>query len=133
MASLTTYAANKQNDHMLSVAPWTMPTHVWVGLFTTKPGAAGTQTGEVAAASYARQQVTYAAAVAGVSDNAQLTWTQAGTGEDWGTPGWFGILDAATGGNMLATDTLSPGMHITAGMQYVVAAAALRVTNALAS
>ena len=131
MANITTYAANKLVDHILGTAEYTFPATVYVALFTANPTIAGAQTSEVAEAAYARQAVDFDASVAGASDNtAQITFPQAGTGEDWGTISHFGIMDALTAGNMLGFGEFTkapadPHMHITAGMQYVIPAGAL--------
>lgn len=132
MANITTYAANKMVDHLLGTTAYTFPSTVYVALFTEDPTTAGTQTSEVTGAAYARQAVDFDASDAGASDNtAQIAYTKAGTSEDWGTITHFGIMDALTAGNMLAFGALLPIMHITDGMQYLIAAGALDVSITL--
>ena len=129
MANITTYAANKMVDHMLGTTAYTFPATVYVALLTADPTIAGTQTSEVSEAAYARQAVDFDASASGASDNtAQISFAQAGTGEDWGSITHFGIMDAETAGNMLFFGELLPVMHITDGMVYLVAAGALDVS-----
>lgn len=129
MANITTYLANKLLDHALGTAAYTHPATVYVALYTADPTIAGTQTNEVAAASYARIATDFDAAATGTCDNtAQITWTQAGAAEDWGTITHWAIMDALTTGNMLFFGEIDPDMHITTGMQYIVAAGALDLT-----
>ena len=132
MANITTYAAGKLLDHMLGTTAYTFPSTVYVALYKASPTIAGTQTNEVGGATataYSRQATDFDAAVAGACDNtAQITFTEAAAGDDWGTVTHWAILDALTAGNMLFFGTVSPEMTITAGMQYVIAAGALDLT-----
>ena len=134
MANITTYAANKIQDHMLGTAEYTFPATVYLALYKASPTIAGTQTNEVSGATataYARQAVDFDAAVAGACDNtSQITFTEAAAGDDWGTISHWAIMDALTAGNMLGFGEFTkapadPHMHITAGMQYVIPAGAL--------
>ena len=134
MANITTYLANKLLDHATGKAAYTMPTTTYVALYKASPTIAGTQTNEVGtgAASYARVALGPTVANAGAAENTnQLTWTQAGTGETWGTVTHWAVLDALTTGNMLFFGELDPDMAITAGMQYIIAAGALDLSIVL--
>lgn len=109
MASMTQYLQKKLVDHALGLAAYTMPTAVYVGLFTGSPGETGSQTSEVVAAEYARQELTShmdaTVLATGVASNASgLTFPEPVS--DWGTIAYVGILDAASGGNMLFYEAL---------------------------
>lgn len=134
MANITTYLANKLLDHASGKAAYTKPVKTYVALYKADPTIAGTQTNEVGttAASYARVELGPTVANAGAIENAaQLTWTEAGAGENWGTVTHWAILDELTAGNMLFFGTLAPNMEITAGMQYIIAAGALDLSIVL--
>ncbi|WP_052409536.1 phage tail fiber protein [Paraburkholderia oxyphila] len=89
--------------HFLGVAPWTMPTTVYVALFTTNPTMpAGTGGVEVTGGSYVRQPITWTVSGSGpaVASNTALVQFPTATAS-WGTVTGAGIYDAATGGNLI--------------------------------
>ena len=53
MANMTNYLENKLIDHLLRGIPYTAPTTLYIGLFTSAPGEAGGGT-EVSGGSYSR-------------------------------------------------------------------------------
>lgn len=72
MSDLSNYAEGKIYDHMTGRASWTMPTTVYLALFTAVTDAeAGTGT-EVAVANYARQAVAFGAATDGAGSNSAI-------------------------------------------------------------
>ena len=135
MANITTYLADKLLDHSLGSTAYTFPATVYVALYKASPTIAGLQANEVGGATataYARQAADFDASASGTCDNtAQITFTQAATGDNWGTVTHWAILDALTAGNMLYFGELDPDMAITAGMQYVIPAGALGLTITL--
>lgn len=97
IAVKSTYLKNKVIKHVLAEASFTMPTNVYLALYTTDPTVADTGT-EVTGGSYARQQLAFATAVDGVkTSNTSETFSSmpACTVTHWG------IRDASSGGNLL--------------------------------
>lgn len=120
------YLENKVVEHVLRNVTYTPPATVYVGLFTAPPGESGGGT-EVAGGSYARQPVTFGAAVGGlVSNSSQVTFPTC-TGSDWGTITDFAIFDALSGGNELYYGTLTSPVIILVGSAFVFAVNQLTV------
>jgi hypothetical protein len=96
-------------DHACATGSYTMPTQLYVALFTADPTEAGTQTNEVADANgYARQSVDFDVAAAGATSNSnQVTFTA--SGGNFGTVTHIGLMDSAAhnGGNMLFWDDIT--------------------------
>ena len=87
----------------------------YVSLHTADPTDAGTGT-EVSGGSYARTASSFATAsgTSGVvATDADITFPTATA--TWGTIGWIGIWDAATGGNMLFHTALDTSKTIDSG------------------
>lgn len=99
MSDLSNYAEGKLYDHLLGRASFTMPTTVYLTLFTAVTNAeAGTGT-ECAAAGYARQLTTFGAHTdgAGSNDVTETFGPLSGTG----TITHAALFDALTVGNAL--------------------------------
>lgn len=131
--AMTDYLEKKLLDHSLGKLAYTMPSGTFLALFTSDPTDTGSLTGEISTTStgYARQALTAAMSAAGATNGqsantAAITFAQATA--DWGTIAYFGIMDAATGGNMLYTAAANPARQILSGDQYVVSIGALTVT-----
>lgn len=97
--NLSDYAENKLLNHILGVAAFTMPTTIYMALFTTNPTDAGTGT-EVTGNGYARKSVAFSTATTGTTSNPADVLFATPTGA-WGTVTHFGLYDALTGGNLL--------------------------------
>lgn len=117
MSQISNYTENKILDLLFRGQAYTAPT-VYVGLFTAAPSAAGGGT-EVTGNNYARVK-TAASTSQGLGD---WTATQGGSSSassgtsgnttnvnalnfptpsaSWGSVQWFGLFDAASGGNLL--------------------------------
>ena len=109
--NLTNYLENKLIDHFLGTASYTMPTDVYVALFTVSPGEAGGGT-EVTGGSYARQIATFTAASSGATSNdSNIDFT----GMPAATTVAIGIFDALTSGDMLLYGTLTTNKTTDAG------------------
>jgi hypothetical protein len=109
--NLTNYLENKLIDHFLGTASYTMPTDVYVALFTVSPGEAGGGT-EVTGGSYARQIATFSAASSGATSNdSNIDFT----GMPAATTVAIGIFDALTSGYMLLYGTLTTNKTTDAG------------------
>lgn len=109
--NLTNYLENKLIDHFLGTASYTMPTDVYVALFTVAPSDAGGGT-EVTGGSYARQIATFGAASSGATSNdANIDFS----GMPSATTVAIGIFDNITSGNMLLYGTLTTNKSTDAG------------------
>ena len=109
--NLTNYLENKLLDHFLGTTAYTMPTPVYVALFTVAPGDAGGGT-EVTGGSYARQTAAFTAASSGATSNSgNIDFT----GMPAATTVAIAIFDASTSGNMLVHGTLTTNKQTDAG------------------
>lgn len=125
MSEATNYLENKLLDHILRVATFTMPSGIYLALFTVAPTDAGGGT-EVSGGGYARKSVSFNAASSGISTNSTaLEFTNTG----WaGTVVACGLYDNVTAGNLLAYTAISPTLAVSSGETVTVAAGALTVT-----
>jgi len=126
MGSFSDYFENKIIDHMLRNQAFTPPSTLYVALYTVAPTDAGGGT-EVSGGSYARQAVTFSAASGGATSNsADITFPQATA--DWGTIVAVGILDASSGGNLLAWGALTANKTVNSGDQFKITAGNLTLS-----
>lgn len=118
MAGLTRYAQKKLLDHLLGIASYTMPSAVYLALFTDDPTELGTQTSELVGSGYARRPlagIMSATSLAnGQSTNASLIILGPATAA-WSLTQYGGVIDAVTGGNMLIYGPLTTAMLVQAG------------------
>ncbi len=127
--SKSDYAEAKVLDHMLGKTAWTMPT-AYIALYTAAPSDAGGGT-EVTGGAYARVTTSGAswnAASGGSTSNAAALTFPAATAS-WGTVTHFGILDAATAGNLLRWGALTTSKTIGSGDTASFAIGALVCTE----
>ena len=109
--NLTNYLENKLLDHFLGTTAYTMPSPVYVALFTVAPGDAGGGT-EVTGGSYARKTAAFTAASSGATSNsANIDFT----GMPAATTVAIALFDAITSGNMLVHGTLTTNKTTDAG------------------
>lgn len=113
MTAMSNYLENELLDHTLATAAFTAPSSVWMALFTDNPDedASGT---EVSGGSYARKEITFAAASGGSASNSGAVTFPAPTG-DWGTITHAAIFDAETTGNMLFYGALNSSIVVENG------------------
>lgn len=125
MANLSTYAQNQFLKWLTqATAPTTAPNPIYCSLHTADPGQTGTSEVSTSGTGYARVSVstTTASAIFGgnhvagaapvangtkqeVTNSAAITFpSPTGT---WGTCGYFGFWDAASGGNFLIGGALT--------------------------
>jgi hypothetical protein len=104
MAGKSDYLENKVLDLLLGGVSYTVPTTVYIALYTAAPTDAGGGT-EVSGGGYARVAVTNNAtnfpAASGGSKSNGTTITFPTATADWGTVVAVGIFDASTSGNLL--------------------------------
>lgn len=130
MANLSDYLENQIIDWLFrgQAAP-TLPTNLFIGLFTVSPADAGGGT-EVAGGSYARASVARSLANFAGTQGAGTTVASTGTGgvtsnngtitfaaptANWGSVVALGIFDATTGGNLLAWAPLTQAKTVNNG------------------
>lgn len=109
--NLSNYLENKLLDHFLGTTSYTMPSSVYVALYTVAPtdSTAGT---EVVGGSYARQLATFDSAVSGATQNAaDIDFVDMPSC----TVVAIGIHDALTSGNLLVHGTLNQTKTLDAG------------------
>ena len=109
--NLSDYLENKLLDHFLGTTSYTMPTTVYIGLYTVAPTDAGGGT-QVTGGSYARQTAAFGAASSGATSNsANIDFT----GMPAATTVAIGVFDALTAGNLLLWGTLTTNKTTDAG------------------
>ncbi|NNU89756.1 hypothetical protein [Anoxybacillus sp. CHMUD] len=99
MSAISNYLENALINAVLRNTPYTSPSAVYLALYTSDPTDANTGT-EVTGGSYQRQQITFSAPSDGMVSNSNEILFPVAT-DNWGTVTHIGILDAATGGNLL--------------------------------
>lgn len=106
--TMTYFFAGKVIDHNLRNQAYTVPTTIYLALFTTAPTKAGGGT-EVSGVSYARQSCALDAASVNANGTTQNTSdiTFPTAGGSWGTITHCAIFDAVTTGNMLLYQALN--------------------------
>ncbi|MDW8206835.1 MAG: hypothetical protein RMJ43_03290 [Chloroherpetonaceae bacterium] len=128
--AMTTFLADALLNHVLRNTPFTSPTNIFIGLFTSNPGESGGGT-EVSGGGYARQQVTFGAPQDNAPDGRRCTNSSAVTfpqaTANWGTITHAGLFSTATGGNMLFYGALSSSATINAGDTLTFAAGNISV------
>ena len=111
--SFTTLLENELLDHVFRNAAYTPPSTVYVGLYTSATSGSGGGT-EVTGGAYTRQAMAFDAATSSAIDNTSAVEFATATA-NWGTVTHTAILDAATGGNMLAETSLTASKVISTG------------------
>ena len=111
--AFTTFLQNELLDHAFRNAAYTAPTTVYVGLYTSATGVGGTGT-EVSGGSYTRQSMAFDASASGTMDNTSAVEFPTASAS-WGTITHTAVLDASSGGNMLAQTALTASKAIASG------------------
>ncbi len=105
--SLSTALHNKLVDHILKTTPFSVPTNVYVALYSVAPTEAGGGT-ELTGNGYARiVHNSWDAAAAGASENTGVITFAAASGGDWLQAVAFALFDAITAGNFLGWGDLT--------------------------
>ena len=113
--TLSTALANKQLDHIFKTTPFTVPTNIYVALYSAAPTAAGGGT-ELTGNGYARKvHDTWDAGAANASENTGAITFDPASGGDWLEAVAFGLFDAITGGNFLGWGDLTVSKTVTDG------------------
>ena len=113
--SLSTALHNKLIDHILKTTPYTVPTNIYVALYSVAPTIAGGGT-ELTGNGYARKvHNSWDVAAAGASENTGAIAFAAASGGDWSAAVAFGLFDAITGGNFLGWGDLTTSRTVLDG------------------
>lgn len=129
MSAMSDYLENKLVDHIFRGISFTMPTDLYVALYTSGPSDSGGGT-ECSGGSYARAQLnpsysnwkgtngevanTPSAGTGGQTKNASVITFPTPSG-NWGTVSHWGLFDAATSGNLLAHGSLTTSKTVNNG------------------
>lgn len=122
------------NTYETNVLTWTFttsavtrPTAWHLALFTVAPGETGGGT-EISTTStgYARQAVTFTVSGDTASNSANIEWSAATS--SWGTITHVAVMDAATGGTIIAYAALTTSRTIGAGDVFRIPAGDLDLT-----
>jgi hypothetical protein len=124
--SFSNYLETALINATLRGVAYAAPATVYLALYTSNPTDADVGV-EVAGGSYARQVITFAAPVGGVTSNSALVSFPIPTA-DWGTVTHFGIRDALSGGNLLYHEELVDPFTISSGQRIVFNAGEVTVT-----
>ena len=146
MAAMSNYLENKLVDHILRATAFTAPGTVYIALYTAAPSDTGGGTEiTIGTNNYSRASLvssqsawnnTQASGTAvastgttGITANTSAI-TFATPSGSWGTVTHFGILDAATAGNLLFHGALTVSQTVNTGNTVSFAAGALQITFA---
>ena len=122
---ISRYLENKLSRLTLRGEPYTPPTVVYLGLFTSvieedpSPMIETMKGTEVSGGGYARQPIAFTAPVDGLSSNVS-TVTFPTPNSAWGRISHWGVFDAGMSGHMMYFGALSPVRDYTSGQQVVV-------------
>jgi len=103
----------------------TRPTSWYIGLFTDDPGETGSGT-EVSGGSYARTAVTMSVTGNLATNSAAVEFAAATA--SWGTITHIGVMDAASGGNMIVHAALDASKAIADGDVFRIPTGDLDIT-----
>jgi len=131
MSQMSDFLEAKLLEHVFKNTPYTSPSTIYLGLFTSATDDANGGT-EVSGNGYGRQPITFGAAQspAGVIQNSLLMAFPTATPGNWGTVTHFAIYDAPTGGNRLVWGALSASKTINAGDRIEFAIGDITITFA---
>lgn len=128
MAQMSNYLENALINGVLRNTQYTVPSTVYLALYTTDPTDADTGT-ECTLGSYSREAITFSApSNGGTSNSADIVFQTVTSGT--ATITHIGIRDALTGGNLLFHAPLSTPRTLTVASAMVVPVNQLTVTLA---
>ena len=130
MSGFSDYLEDKVLEHVFGGNAFTAPSTLYVALYTVAPSDTGGGT-EVSGGAYARQTATFT--VSGTnpttaSNTAAIEYPTATA--NYGTVVAVGILDASSGGNLLAYSTLDSSKVVSSGDVFRFNAGDLDITLA---
>lgn len=120
-SDLTQYLAKKWLDHLLGTASFTMPTAVYLGLFSADPTSSGSLSNEIASGGYGRQAITSlmeeTVLTTGIAVNDDAVAFPTPTADYDVTH--YGVMDAVSAGNMLLRKARTATLNVTSGGAFV--------------
>ena len=130
MSGFSDYLEDKVLEHVFGGNAFTAPSTLYVALYTVAPSDTGGGT-EVSGGAYARQTATFT--VSGTnpttaSNTAAIEYPSATA--NYGTVVAVGVLDASSGGNLLAYSTLDSSKVVSSGDVFRFNAGDLDITLA---
>ena len=125
--SLTNAFETSTLQYLLTTDSVTRPTAWYIGLFTSDPTDTGTAGTEVSGFDYARTAATFTV-TGDTATNSSAVEFPAASGGNWGTIGWIGIMDAASGGNMIIHSALDVAKAINDGDVFRIPTGDLDIT-----
>jgi hypothetical protein len=121
--AMTRYLRKKLGDHSLGKAAFTMPTTVYLALFTADPTDAGTLTNEASGTGYARVAITSLFGSFDLTTGIAVNSSDVDFGipaGNWGLVSHAAVLDASTSGNMLYFEALPSARSVVTGGRRVM-------------
>ena len=114
-------------DHVFGGNAYTAPATLYLALFTSNPDedASGTEV-STSGTAYARQTVTFTVSGNTATTDAAVEYSTATA--NFGTVSYVGVMDASTGGNLLAYAALTSSKTIETGDVFRVPAGDLDIT-----
>jgi len=114
-------------DHVFGGNAYTAPATLYLALFTSNPDedASGTEV-STSGTAYARQTVTFTVTGNTATTSAAVEYSTATA--NFGTVSYVGVMDASTGGNLLAYAALTSSKTIETGDVFRVPAGDLDIT-----
>ncbi len=125
--SLTNAFETSTLKYLLTTDTVTRPTAWYIGLFTSDPTDTGIAGTEVSGSGYARTVAAFTVTTDTASNSASIEFPAA-SGGNWGTVGWIGIMDAASGGNMIIHSALTVAKAINDGDVFRIPTGDLDIT-----
>jgi len=125
--SLTNAFETSTLKYLLTTDSVTRPTAWYIGLFTSDPTDTGIAGTEVSGSGYARTVAAFTVTTDTASNSASIEFPAA-SGGNWGTVGWIGIMDAASGGNMIIHSALTVAKAINDGDVFRIPTGDLDIT-----
>jgi predicted metal-binding membrane protein len=123
--SFSNYLETEILDHVFGGAAYTAPSTLYLALYTADPSDAGGGT-EVSGGAYARQTVAFTVSGNTASNTAAVEYPTATA--NYGTVVAVGVMDASSGGNLLAYAGLTSDKAIETGDVFRVPAGDLDIT-----
>lgn len=127
MSAFSNYLENKVLDHVFGGVAYSAPATLYLALYTSDPGDDNSGT-ECSGTSYARQTIAFTVTNDTASNTSAVEFPTAGSA--WGTITHVGILDALTGGNLLAHGALTASKVVNSGDVFRVPNGDLDITLA---
>ena len=123
--AFTDYLENKLLAHTFSNTAYTSPSTVYVALYTVAPTDSTSGT-EVTGGAYARQSASFTTTASATTNASAIEYPTATAG--YGTVVAVAVLDASSGGNMLAFASLDTSKTIATGDVFRIPAGDLDIT-----